>query len=265
MTAAAVTILALAYIAFAALANALASSTTRDEDGTPDITAAAIIRTFQLYARAVTRLRVDNPEHIPPHRTGTTTPGQPLIVVVNHTAGIDPVLVQAACNAFEIRWIMAADMRTPRLEPLWTFGKLIFVDRDDPKPDALKQALKHLKRGGCIGIFPEGAIARPPRQLLPFNNGVGFLARASGATVLPAVVEGTPPAPSAWASIGKPANASVTFLEPVTYARKQTPEDIASDLRRRFKDATNWPLAPPQPSPQPNPDQPATAPSPDNR
>ena len=47
-----------------------------------------------------------------------------------------------------------------RKNPLFAFlGVLfegIYVKRDEKDISALKEALKTLKNGGCIGIFPEG-------------------------------------------------------------------------------------------------------------
>lgn len=121
----------------------------------------------RVYVRLVHRLRVEGREHIPPARRvdGSRRPVGPLIVVCNHTAGIDPVLVQSACD-FEIRWMMAEDMMTPALKPLWDWAGLIGVDRTNPRGDvgALREALSHLSAGGVLGIFPEGAIARGGRH-----------------------------------------------------------------------------------------------------
>src|SRR5690606_28478224 len=60
---------------------------------------------IRLYARFFHALRVEGGEHVP----RSLHPG-PLILVCNHTAGVDPLLVQAAVP-FEIRWMMARDMQ----------------------------------------------------------------------------------------------------------------------------------------------------------
>ena len=58
-------------------------------------------------------------ENIPSWHPGDPLPG-PLVVVGNHTAGIDPLLVQSAC-IFEIRWLMLSEMMVggPTLQALW--------------------------------------------------------------------------------------------------------------------------------------------------
>ncbi|MEO1130007.1 MAG: lysophospholipid acyltransferase family protein [Planctomycetota bacterium] len=206
-----------------------------------DLGAALTVRIFQVYARTLHTLRTCGNEFVPP-RTPDPTPGQPpLIVVCNHTAGVDPVLVQAALP-FEIRWIMAEDMRARQLEWFWRFGRVIFVDRDKREARSLRDALRHLTEGGVLGVFPEGNLERPPRHLLPFQSGIGFLVRRSGATVLPAIVDGTPQCDPAWASLARPSRSTVRFLPPVSYPDKTSPDDIVADLRQRFANATGWPM-----------------------
>lgn len=188
------------------------------------------------YSRRVHRLRVYGRARVPRDRR----PG-PLVVVANHTAGVDPVLVQAACP-FHIRWMMAEDMRLPWLNWFWTWMGVIFVDREGREGAAAREAVRHLNEGGVIGIFPEGGIERPPRQVLPFNPGVGVLVRRTNATVLPIVIDGTPQADPAWSSLWRPSESTLTVLPPVRYeGKRMKPDEIAEDLRRRFMAATGWP------------------------
>jgi 1-acyl-sn-glycerol-3-phosphate acyltransferase len=190
----------------------------------------------RLYARGFHRLRARGQEALREREDAG-----PLIVVMNHTAGVDPVLVQAAC-AFEIRWVMAQDMRTPALEDWWRYGRVIFVDRQRGGTAGTRDILAHLKAGGVIGIFPEGAIERPARTLLPFQPGVGFIIRRSGALVLPVLIEGTPAGlPTAWASLTRPSRARLSFGEILDYAQTDlTAEQIARDLQARYRAWTGW-------------------------
>lgn len=191
-------------------------------------------RLSQLYARLVHHLRIDGAEH----RPGTRQPG-PLIIVANHSAGVDPILLQAACP-FEIRWMMAADMRLPLFEWFWTFVRIISVERQGREVAAAREAIRHVKAGGVLGIFPEGGIERPAGTLLPFIPGVGFIIAKTGAPVLPAIIEGTPDVEPAWASLWRPSRSSIRFLPPIHYHDRMHPEEIARDLHRRFEEATGW-------------------------
>lgn len=199
-----------------------------------------LVRLYQVYARLVHRLRIEGAHHIPHPRS----PGEgvgPLIVVANHTAGVDPILIQATVP-FEPRWMMASDMRAPLLEALWEFGRIIFVDRRGGDAPALREGLRHLASGGALGVFPEGHLERPARHILPFQPGVGLLIGRSKARVLPVVIDGTPICDPAWGSLVKPSHSRIRFLAPIDYSTTGLgPAEIAADLHRRFIDATGWP------------------------
>jgi 1-acyl-sn-glycerol-3-phosphate acyltransferase len=210
-----------------------------------DVDAGLFWNAARLYARVVHHLEVRGREHIPQR----AFPG-PLILVVNHSAGVDPVLVQAVCP-FEIRWVMAADMRHWLGEPMWRWGRVIFVERGQGGGEegggiaGAREAVRHVRAGGVLGIFPEGAIERPPRMLLPFQPGVGLIIRRTGAPVLPVVIEGTPQGQHAWSSLWRASRAKMTFHPQVDYAAMRPPlsaDEIARDLRQRFAQWTGWPL-----------------------
>ena len=150
---------------------------------------------LRLNARWMHRLEVRGVEHIPEGEF----PG-PLIVVSNHTAGVDPILIQSVLR-FEIRWLMASDMRVPALEPFWKYANMIFVDRTGKDSMGPRQGIAHVKAGGVLGIFPEGGLERPARTICPFMSGVGLIIKRTGAPVLPIVVTGTPIADQAWTSL----------------------------------------------------------------
>jgi 1-acyl-sn-glycerol-3-phosphate acyltransferase len=226
------------WLAFALLARWIVAAQPRPHSFEASVTQ----RVFWLYARCFQRCVFTGTEHIPARNNDGSD--RPLIVVVNHTAGIDPVLVQAAMLRMEPRWMMASDMRTPKLEFLWQFGNIIFVDRDDPKPDSLRIALRHLRAGGALGIFPEGRIERPPRTLLPFQPGVGLLVKRSDALVLPVIVRGTPEGDTAWASITKRGRTGVEFLPIVDYAGTDlSAAEITHELREVYRKHTGWRVA----------------------
>lgn len=192
-----------------------------------------------LYVRLFHGLRIVGREHIP----RTRRPG-PLIIVSNHTAGIDPMLVQVACP-FPIRWMMALDMRIPALEWFWKWARIIDVDREAGAGiGPVRDAIRHVRRGGVLGLFPEGQLERPKRHLLPFQSGVGAMVQRTGALVLPVVIDGTPTVDPAWASLWHPSRSTIEFKPPIDYTGADlSAEQIADDLRRRYQEWTGWPMA----------------------
>ena len=201
---------------------------------------ALIIVGIKVYARVVHRVRFVGLEHAQ-RATRAHRAGRPVIVAPNHTAGADPLLVMAGLG-FEPRWMMASDMRAEGMEWVWELARIIFVDREKNDARSAREALRHLKSGEALGVFPEGHLERPPRVSLPFRAGVGLLAKSSKAVVLPVLIEGTPQKDPAWASLWLPSRSTVTYLEPVEYAGTDLgAQEIADDLRHRLVDASGWP------------------------
>lgn len=204
---------------------------------TPDAVGLSVVWYLaRAYARLIHRLRVEGREHALAARG-------PLIIVANHTAGVDPVLIQSVCPVF-IRWVMAQDMRLPRFEWFWRALDIIFVDRRTGEVGGTREAVRHLREGGVLGIFPEGGLERPARRILPFLPGVGLIIKRTGARVLPVIVDGTPECDPAWASLWRPSRSRLRFMPPIDYrGTTLTSHQIAEDLRARFAAWTGWPMS----------------------
>ncbi len=163
--------------------------------------------------------------------------GGPMIVVCNHTAGVDPILVSLSVPT-KICWLMADDMRLKGIDWLWNHLGVIFVARHRHGRTGLRRARAHLDMGGVIGIFPEGKIERPAGQLLKFAPGVGVLVKRSGARVLPVVIEGTPDqATNAWESLWMSSQTRVRVMKPIDYNDSGMGNaEIAEDLHARYEE-----------------------------
>lgn len=228
-------IILLATLGLAALAGVLIGlARISPRSGSPG--AGALWLAARSYARLVHRVHVEGRENIPSDRR----PG-PLILVSNHTAGIDPILLQAACR-FEIRWIMAEDMRVPALEPLWWWMRIIFVDRRMRRSPGVRKAMAHLGDRGVIGVFPEAYIERPAKQVLPFMPGVGVFATRAGAKILPVIIEDTPQAEHAWGSFWRRSRTRIRFMPVMDPPEKdEDPRELAKRLREKYVEWTGWP------------------------
>ena len=127
-------------------------------------------------------LHLDSPKKVP--KEG------PLLVVSNHLSNIDPFLFggwgPGALYCITKRelfsnpvasWIMAGCNCFP-------------VDRGTPDRQAVRTALDVLSRKGRLLIFLEGTRSATP-GMRRAEVGVGFLARRSGAAILPVAIWGT--------------------------------------------------------------------------
>lgn len=200
-----------------------------------DVATGLLYHGMRAYALWFHGLRVEGVAHIPSERE----PG-PLIVVANHTAGIDPVLVQAACP-FEIRWMMAMDMMLPVLRAFWEWTEVIPVNRAGNDRASARKALRYVESGGVLGVFPEGRLERPAKTIMPFLPGIGLLVARTGAKVLPVVIEGTPQVDPAWASLARRSRSRVTFHPPMDFTGCSATEIVAV-LRERYREWTGWKL-----------------------
>lgn len=188
-------------------------------------------RFAQVWCRLVHDVRGEGLEHVPHERTA-------LVIVANHTAGLDPVLIQTQLRV-EVRWMMAKDMRIRGLEHVWSLLKIIEVDRQavaSGKRDtrSLRTAISHLKQGGVIGIFPQGKIVRPGDPRVPFQHGAAMLAIMAGAPILPAHIRGTPATPTAWQSLWTRSASRVRFGPLMRPNADDTPETLTARVEAWF-------------------------------
>lgn len=164
-----------------------------------------------------------------------------LIVVSNHVAGLDPVAIQSAMR-HPIRWLMSAEMMVPGLAWMWRRLRIIPVCFDSRDASALKTAIAHVAEGGVLGIFPEGAIERPPRHLRPFSGGLRLILSRSKAPVLVAVIDPGQPAETAYAALFKPTHAKLRFVALIEPGPDGHGRDAAERILELMKRETGWPM-----------------------
>ncbi len=202
-----------------------------------DVLTDVVTRVTHVYVRIVHNLHVEGLENLP----ASNTPGK-LVVVANHTAGVDPLLIQAVCPFF-VRWMMAKDMQLPLFGIFWNWADVITVDRSQREVGGTREAIRHLADGGVVGIFPEGMLERPPRELMPFIPGIGVIVNRSKAPVLPVIIEGTPQVDPAWSSLWRSSRSTIRFMPVIQYDQLGLRSSaIADDLRKRYAGWTQWPM-----------------------
>lgn len=189
-------------------------------------------------SRTLHRVRYVGFEDLPtPFRHGDVGGG---VVVANHSAGVDPFIVQTGLRRL-IRWMMWAEMMDPRLDFAWKAGQALPVSYGSQDAATLRKAVRHVKEGGLIGIFPEGTIARPPREIRPFQPGVGLLARLSKAPVLVLWIHDTPYTETAGGSIFRRSHSVVEFVGVFDLSGEKDPATATAILRNALADHSGWP------------------------
>jgi 1-acyl-sn-glycerol-3-phosphate acyltransferase len=165
--------------------------------------------------------------------------GGPTLVVANHDSQTDPLAVGvAARHRRQIRALAKKSLwDKPGLGRVLDGMGQIPIERAAGDADALVNAVSALRRGSCIGVFPEGTISVGRR--LRARSGIGRLAlEVPEARLVCATVEGTP----AIARFPQRPRIRVRFFEP---ASGQTdPSETAAALSQRLLDELRA-LAPP--------------------
>jgi 1-acyl-sn-glycerol-3-phosphate acyltransferase len=137
---------------------------------------------FALIYHFIVRIEIVGQDHF--HVDG------PCIVVANHLSVFDPPL---ALILFPRRaWGFAAEKyrRHPLFSPILNLIDVIYIKRGEVDRQALRAALKVLRRGDALGVAPEGTRSEIG-QLQRGKEGVAYLASRSNATIVPAAITGT--------------------------------------------------------------------------
>ena len=107
------------------------------------------------------------------------------------------------------------------------------VNRDGTDLGATKAALRALKNGEVIGIFPQGGI-REAEGSLEGKSGVALLALRTGAPVVPFRVEGSPNVPSVLRAVLTPSRMTVRHGPPLRF----TPTGEGKPSRKELEEVT---------------------------
>lgn len=126
------------------------------------------------------RVKVHGAERIP--RTG------PVVLVANHSSLLDgPLLIGMLPRP--VTFLIKQELFSGALG--WFLARIgqIGIRRGEPDRTPLLTAVRVLKGGGMVGVFPEGT--RNSGEVDNAQHGAAWLARASGAQVLPVACRGT--------------------------------------------------------------------------
>jgi 1-acyl-sn-glycerol-3-phosphate acyltransferase len=189
-----------------------------------------------LYTRFFQRLTVEGVELVP-----TRLGPDGLIVVANHAAGIDPIAIQSQTR-IPVRWMMSAEMMDPILGWMWRRMRVIPVTFDNRDVAALKTAIAHVSSGGALGIFPEGAIERPPRHLRPFSGGLRLILSRTRAPVLVAAIDPGRPTERAYDALWRPTHPKLRFLALIQPGPNGHSRDAAEQIFELLRERTGWPV-----------------------
>lgn len=166
-------------------------------------------------------------------------PGQPAVVVSNHTSGIDPLLIQRTTNCC-VHWMVAKEYVVhPAMAWAFRILRVIPVNRAGVDTAATKQALRWLEKGEPVGMFPEGRINTNPAEslLLPGRPGAALVALRARVPVVPCYISGAPYNGTALGSFLMFARTRVVVGEPIDiseFYERADDREVQQELTKRF-------------------------------
>lgn len=115
-------------------------------------------------------------------------PDGPLVLCANHCSNVDPVILGSACHR-QLHYMAKAELfRVPLLAPLIARLGAFPVRRGEGDKGAIQTALRIIRQGEVLGMFPEGHRNKSKKGMLRFQTGVIRIAAQTGAPILPAVI-----------------------------------------------------------------------------
>ncbi len=114
----------------------------------------------------------------------------PFLIVSNHASLVDPPFIGVLCKKHHVSFMAKAELFNKVLG-WWSRGVgCIEVKRGQNAVSSLKEAIRRLKDGKVVAIFPEGTRSEDG-QLQDAKRGIGFLVDKGAVPVVPVFIDGT--------------------------------------------------------------------------
>lgn len=123
----------------------------------------------------------------------------PALIIANHRSPVDPLMIwmnhhfgNPTGRIRNIRFMMAREyLDVPGVGWITRTARVIPADRDGRDSGPAREALRALKQGYLVGLFPEGRI-NTGTDLLEASPGIAWLALKADVPVYPVFLHGSP-------------------------------------------------------------------------
>jgi len=161
-----------------------------------------------------------------------------LLIVSNHISFADPAFV-ATFSPRSIHFMAMVELfNNPVLRICMRALRVIPVNRSKVDHRAAREALRRLRAGHCVAIYPEGGIRLGKDSVLGgdpiFKPGAGAIARLSHAAVVPVIIRDTRKTYH-WRNWLRREKMNITFGYPFCL---WTPKNLSGDERRKRAEET---------------------------
>lgn len=183
---------------------------------------------FAMVARRRWDLEVLHPERLPADG--------PVIVAANHIGFLDGPLM-AIVGPRPVHALTKRELFSGPLGSFLRFSGQISVDRFHNDPYAIRRALRVLRAGGVVGMFPE--TTRGAGDMARVASGAAYLALVTGAPLVPTAFLGTRLAGSAKTFAPAGSRLVMAYGEPLEVAAQPWPRrpEQVRDLTERIRGA----------------------------
>lgn len=181
------------------------------------------------YCKIVYRIKIVGKENVP--KEGS------LLFCGNHRTYLDPPLITVTAGR-KMSFMAKEELKNnPFMRFLCFTFDGIWVKRDNKDIGSLKSAIKLLKSGGCIGIFPEGTRNGMEKNDGKLKNGASYMALKTGAKIVPIGIQGPAKLFTKNTIIyGKPIDCTKYLIERST---KEAEEEVTQELKQQIIALTN--------------------------
>ncbi|MDP3732729.1 MAG: lysophospholipid acyltransferase family protein [Candidatus Omnitrophota bacterium] len=167
------------------------------------------------------RFKAEGLEYIP--KTGG------FILASNHVSYLDPIAVGVASGR-KLNYMAKEELFCNPLFSRLLCGINVFpVKRDSADLSAIKEAMRRVRMGGGLVLFPEGSRRFDGASHKPYA-GIGFLTAKLNVPVIPAFVKGTEKALPTGAKFIRLTSISISFGKPFFIERRMPYQDIAMQI-----------------------------------
>ena len=164
---------------------------------------------------------------IPPH--------QGAVVICNHRCPLDPSFLALATPRV-IHWMVAREYcEHPAFRWLLKTCEVIPVRRGAVDMAAIREAIRLVRQGELVGLFPEGRINDTEQLLLPGRPGAALIALKARAPVVPCYIHGAPYDGTTLGCLLMPASVRLVIGPPIDLSsyfdrndRRETQEELTS-------------------------------------
>ena len=162
------------------------------------------------------------------------------IFVGNHLSLWD-VVFPVSCTDRAVHFIAKNSLfKKGLMKKFVTKSECIPVNRDGTDVKAVMQAMKYLKKGECLGIFPEGTRNKTNERFLPFKGGATAISIKTRTPVIPIVqVKKIRIFRKAHVLIGEPMEFTEFYGKRLTEEDIQKCEDVLCDKMNEMYDQLN--------------------------